>query len=390
MAREPESIVERRRALGAQLTTFRQAAELTQGQLGKAAHCDRTTVNHIEKGRSRGDERFWEAADKAVHADGALLAGFYEIAASRQEHDQQQQAAHLVDVRAKADVWRSGRPAAENIEAFILAPDAASGLTFSLDPDEADRLVYVAGNPRQIDRAALKSLAVILHESRRLEDMIGAAQLLPAARAQLTLFEHLVIEARSPLRRRVVLLGSQYAQFAAWLHSSANQPGRARAYYDRAAEWGLEADDPNMVATVLSMKGHLAYRLNQLGPMLGLSEAAGRYKRASAGVRSLAAQQAARSHALLCNGDACDRNLDLATILADRAVAHPDREPPWIYFFSPDYLVMQRGRAYRYLGRHQQAEELLSAGLAALPPEIRNAEWALTYKQDLEAVRERV
>jgi tetratricopeptide (TPR) repeat protein len=50
---------------------------------------------------------------------------------------------------------------------------------------------------------------------------------------------------------------------------------------------------------------------------------------------------------------------------------------------------MQRGRAYRYLGRYQQAEALLSAGLAALPPDIRNAEWALTYERDLEAVRER-
>lgn len=137
------------------------------------------------------------------------------------------------------------------------------------------------------------------------------------------------------------------------------------------------------------MKGYMAHRLNQLGPMLGLSEAAGRHKRASPGVRSLAAQQETRAHALLSNGDSCDRKLDTATMLAERAAARPDREPPWVYFFSPDYLVMQRGRAYHYLGRYQQAEELLSAGLGALPPEIRNAEWVLTYEQDLEAVREK-
>ncbi|MGH3800838.1 MAG: helix-turn-helix domain-containing protein [Pseudonocardiaceae bacterium] len=386
MAREPEPIVERRRALGAQLATFREAAELTQGRLAQAAHCDRTTVNHIEKGRSRGDERFWEATDKAVQANGALLAGFYEVEAAKQGCDQQQQAAHLADVRAKADAWRSGRRAEGIVDTFTLASDTASGSTF----DEADRLAYVADNPRQVDRVVLKSLAVVLHESRRLEDAIGAVPLLPAVRAQLVLFERLVVEARGPFRRRVVLLGSQYAQFAAWLHSSADQPHRAHAYYDRATEWGLEADDPNMVATVLSMKGHLACRLNQLGPMLGLSEAAGQHKRASPGVRSLAVQQAARAHALLGDGDACNHGLDMATVLADRAAARLDREPPWIYFFSPDYLVMQRGRAYRYLGRYQQAEELLAAGLAALPPEIRHAEWALTYERDLEAVRERV
>jgi hypothetical protein len=54
MAREPEELVEMRRVLDAQLAAFRLAAGLTQGQLAKAAFCDRSTVAHIEKGRSRG------------------------------------------------------------------------------------------------------------------------------------------------------------------------------------------------------------------------------------------------------------------------------------------------------------------------------------------------
>jgi hypothetical protein len=48
---------------------------------------------------------------------------------------------------------------------------------------------------------------------------------------------------------------------------------------------------------------------------------------------------------------------------------------------------MQRGRAYRYLGRFSQAAALLDAGLSALPAEIRAAEWAATYQADLDAVR---
>lgn len=89
MAREPEPIVERLRALGTQLAAFRQAAELPQGH---------------EKGQSRGDKQFWKAAGEAVHADGALLAGFYEIEieVAKQEHDQQQRAARLAPTRAKA------------------------------------------------------------------------------------------------------------------------------------------------------------------------------------------------------------------------------------------------------------------------------------------------
>jgi hypothetical protein len=78
VAREPEAMAELRRSLGAQLATLRQSATPTQGQLAKLAICDRTTVEHIEKGRARGDERFWRAVDDACDAGGALLAAYLE------------------------------------------------------------------------------------------------------------------------------------------------------------------------------------------------------------------------------------------------------------------------------------------------------------------------
>lgn len=71
MAREPERITELRRALGERLATFRQAADLTQAQLGLATRYDRTKVVHLEKGRSRADELFWQIADTADPAQPA-------------------------------------------------------------------------------------------------------------------------------------------------------------------------------------------------------------------------------------------------------------------------------------------------------------------------------
>lgn len=102
MAREPETIAELRRALGVQLATFRQAAELTQGQLAKEAICDRTTVNHIEKGRARADERFWRAVDDACNAGGALIAAYLELETVKAEHEQREREQRLASVRAKA------------------------------------------------------------------------------------------------------------------------------------------------------------------------------------------------------------------------------------------------------------------------------------------------
>ncbi len=260
----------------------------------------------------------------------------------------------------------------------------------ALDEDTSDRIDHLQVRPRGVDEGALNSLARVLHESRRLEDSIGAAPLLLPMRAQLTLMEGLVVDARGSLRQDVVNLGSQYAQFAAWVHASAGDATVARQYYDRATEWALEADDANMVSTALSMKGHLAYRLRQLGPMLSLSQAAQRDKRLAPGIRALAAQQEARALALGGERDQTERKLDQAMALAIRANERPEDEPPWIYFYSPEYFAMQRGRAYLYLGLYEKAAELLEAGLSAMSKELRDAEWAQAYKMDLDTARKRL
>jgi transcriptional regulator with XRE-family HTH domain len=115
MAREPEDIAELRRSLGAQLATFRLAAELTQGQLAKVAFCDRTRIVHIEKGRARADERFWHAVDRACDAGGALVAAYLELEAARAEYEQRERDQRLARVRARAAELRGGRGMVGNL-----------------------------------------------------------------------------------------------------------------------------------------------------------------------------------------------------------------------------------------------------------------------------------
>lgn len=102
VARESETLAELRRALGAQLATFRLAANLTQGQLARIAYCDRTTLVHIEKGRARADERFWRAVDDACRADGVLLAAFLELEAAKAGYEHREREQRLAAVQAKA------------------------------------------------------------------------------------------------------------------------------------------------------------------------------------------------------------------------------------------------------------------------------------------------
>lgn len=82
--------------------------------------------------------------------------------------------------------------------------------------------------------------------------------MLPTTTAQLDTLGEMVREARGPVRPLVVTVGAQWAQFAGWLHLSADQPDRAATMLGRALEWAIEVGDREMIATVLSFKGHAA------------------------------------------------------------------------------------------------------------------------------------
>jgi transcriptional regulator with XRE-family HTH domain len=237
----------------------------------------------------------------------------------------------------------------------------------------------------RLSREALTSPGTVLAAQRRLEDTIGAAPLIVPTGAQLRHVTNMIIDARGRLRREALAVGQQWAQFAAWLRIATGDYPDAERCLDRASDWALEIDDPNMISTVLNLRGYVAWKLGRYGAMLSLSEAAQRDRRATPGLMAIACQQEARAHALLGDAEATDRKLDHAIECAQ--AADPRAEPPWVYFYGVDYLRLQRGRAYRYLGRRTKAAELLSAGLDALPVEMRGSEWAQSYVNDLEAVQ---
>lgn len=255
-------------------------------------------------------------------------------------------------------------------------------LNGALTPDDEERLIQAARRPRRIDLAVVESLATILAAQRRLEDVIGSEPLVKPVRAQLAVIERLVVEARGSMRPHVLDVASQWAQFDAWLHASTRRLTTADQLYDRAIVWATEAGNWNMITTALNMKGHAAWLRGEIASMIGLSEAAQRDRRTSPGVRALAVQQEARGLAIIGDGISTDRRFDQARELTSQAAENPENEPPWIYFFNPDMLTMQQGLAYQYLGRHNEAVELLTAGLDGLPAEMHHAEWVLYYRLD--------
>ena len=246
----------------------------------------------------------------------------------------------------------------------------------------AERIAYVAAAPRAVDSKTVEALTSTLASMRRLEDSIGAERLIVVTAEPLRLVDDLADEARGTIRGSVVDLAGQWEQFAGWLRATTNRPEAARERYARSLEHATEAGNEDLIATTLSMRGNLAWMARQAGPVIGLSAAAAERANSSS-IQAMAHQQEARGHALLGDADSVKRLFDEATELMVAAARHPEDEPPWIYFYSPGYLRMQRGLAYRLLGRTAEAIAELEAGMEDVAPALAGAEFVAQYKLQL-------
>jgi hypothetical protein len=158
--------------------------------------------------------------------------------------------------------------------------------------------------------------------------------------------------------------------------------GKAREWYARILEHAAETGNRDLIATSLSMRGNLAWMLRRPGPVVGLSAVASAHAD-SPGVWAMAWQQEARGHALLGEAEDVERLFDAAEADMARVAEHAEDQPPWIYFYSPGYLEMQRGLAYRLLGEPQAAIRALTAGLAACGADVSRSEFVAIYRLHL-------
>jgi tetratricopeptide (TPR) repeat protein len=287
--------------------------------------------------------------------------------------------------------WRTGRTIpppdeAERIDKVLGAGGRlASAARMPGANGSGERLAYVEKKPRSVDAASVAAMHDVLAGMRRLEDSIGAERLLVVTAEPHRLAEELADEATGDIRHDVVDLAGQWAQFAGWLRAAQRRFEGASHWYATSLEHATEAGNEDLIATTLSMRGNLAWMAKRPGPLIGLSKAAAEKARAP-GLRAMAAQQEARGYALLKDGDQVDELFDEAEAEMASAVEHPENEPAWTYFYTPGYLQMQRGLAYRLLGRTEDAIARLGDGLKAAGDDVGRSEFVAEYKIQLAEV----
>jgi transcriptional regulator with XRE-family HTH domain len=148
--RESDTIENARRTLGAKLAAYRRAAGYSQAKLASLVDYSRSTVANVETGRQHVPSDFWERAEAACHADGALIEASDEIeAAVRREREE---AAHQT---RSLLLGLAESPDTDTATSLVRAPAVAIAVTD--DGDGRLDMIAIAANEARghAERAAV-------------------------------------------------------------------------------------------------------------------------------------------------------------------------------------------------------------------------------------------
>ncbi|MEU5644392.1 XRE family transcriptional regulator [Streptomyces milbemycinicus] len=196
---------------------------------------------------------------------------------------------------------------------------------------------------------------------------LGAQKTLPVVLGLLNIIEQQARDVKPAVRRELLSVGADGAEFAGWLYRDARQPDVAVFWYDRAMEWAQEADDPAMQGYMLLKKSQMAYDDQDAVRVLTLAQA-GQHERWHLPTRVQAEllQQEALGCAMLGEPlSLIERKLDNARELLTRAA---DGGPSGLgAYFNEHTLLLRNAVSYTEAGKPGIAAdlfgEIISAGM---------------------------
>ncbi|MBZ4320753.1 helix-turn-helix domain-containing protein [Streptomyces huiliensis] len=250
-----------------------------------------------------------------------------------------------------------------------------------LDADERSRVARSTADPSRLDGGTVDALAGVLAAYRRLDDTVRPGSVAPAALAQTDEVLRLLKAARGPYRHRLTEVASEYAQFGGWLLAQERQDARAVRLLDEAVELADEAGNGMLAAQALNFRGYLARRQGRPQGVARWFSAAARTPGAHPAQRLGDLLQAAAGLAELGADAEALRLVDEAEGLLDTAAALPP--PETAYWLTPEFNRLNMGLASLGLARYSDAADHLTAGLAALPAELRDAPWTWEHRDAL-------
>jgi hypothetical protein len=233
------------------------------------------------------------------------------------------------------------------------------------DSDEMRRAAVALEDARRnLDGPVVDFFRERLDAAKQDDGALGARRTLPLVLGLLGAIGQSAREVKPAVRRDLLSVGADGAEFVGWLYRDIEQPTAAVFWYDRAMEWAQEADDPATQGYLLLKKSQMAYDARDAGRVLTLARA-GRHERWRLPVRVQAevAQQEALGRAMTGEPfSLVEQELGNARELLSRAA---DDEPGGLRsYFNEHTLLLRNAVTYTEAGKPSLAADLFGRIIA--------------------------
>ncbi|SDI20323.1 hypothetical protein SAMN05421505_13817 [Sinosporangium album] len=217
---------------------------------------------------------------------------------------------------------------------------------------------------RYVGGSVVEELRLQLDASKAEDGALGPSAALPRVQAVIAIMQHSVREVRPQVRRQLLAVGAEAAEFIGWLYRDLRDLPTATYWYDRAVEWAQEADDGPMQGYVLLRKSQLAYDRQDALKVLTLAEAAQHSStRLPAGVRAEVLQQQALGLAMM--GEPV-REVEVKLDEARGLLSGVSEEEPGTLgsSFTEHMLLLRSSACFTEAGKPARAAEILESIIA--------------------------
>ena len=244
-----------------------------------------------------------------------------------------------------------------------LSASAAHALSVS-NTDELEHVAAALDDAgRYLDGSVVNYFRQQLDHSKADDGNLGPTRPLPLVLGILGAISQHVREVKPDVRRALLSLGADGAEFAGWLYRDLQDPASATYWYDRAMEWAQEAGDTAMQGYVLLKKSQMAYDLRDAHRVVTFAEAAqsGPWQ-FPCKARAEAIQQ--QAFGLAMTGEplsVVEQRMDEAhDLLAGATLDDEERPGPTGAYFTYTTLLLRRATCYTEAGKPAKAAALFA------------------------------
>jgi len=321
--------------LGAEIRKRRQAEELTLEALSARVGFSPQHISGVELAKALASGAFVTACDRALDAQGALVAllptVMDEYTMQRHDRSAARQRSKGRDAPGYAEAHAIARAFGLERYAGLLYP---SGAEDDVDPLNRRDLIEAGigatlglgattapATAGQIDPEFVEHWMGLMQLLDRHGGVFGSHQVLAAVRQELRLIAQHRQTARGQLRTQLLRVESRWTQFASWLSNDVGDPRQRDRLANRALGLAREGDYPEMVAYVLLRQCRWAIEDDDAHRATAFAQAARNVRDTTPRMRALCALKHAHGYALANDAASCASSLRNADALLERSDA---------------------------------------------------------------------